>query len=157
MGGSIGAGWASELDQEGWNREATCYPDNACFDADPISQIPGYRWRYAVAAAAGARYESPWAAPAYVPPLAFYDSHQDEDLTDTVPAAHLHVGADYRLDDRTQLGLRLSYSMLGAIEDSGAYASHPWHAEDPKLRNHNMFTGARDWTLALTFKRRFDN
>ena len=57
--------------------------------------------------------------------------HVDEDLTDTVLAAHLHVGADYRLDDHTQLGLRLSYSMLGAIEDSGAYTSHRWHAEDP--------------------------
>ena len=62
-------------------------------------------------------------------------SHVDEDLTDTVLAAHLQVGADYRLDGHTQLGLRLIYSMLGAIEDSGAYTSHPWHAEDPELRN----------------------
>ena len=89
--------------------------------------------------------------------MSFYNSRQEEDISDTVPAAHLHAGADYRLNDRTLLGLRLSYSMLGAIEASGIYASHPWHAEDPELRNHNGFTGARDWTLALTFKRRFGN
>ena len=260
LGGSIGASWASELDQEGWNREATCYPTDPCFDADPTPTIPGYRWRYKVGAPAGTRYEvavgrifgrfrlelslaqrkngldqmfssisyydgtpigarsggtvvsNPQAsidhlrvrtlafqayydfpiangpivpyvgfgagpafatvsgvrfstryedtsanAPAYDPPLSFYDSHQDEDLSDTVPAAHLHVGADYRLNDRTRLGFRLSHSMLGAIGASGTYTSHPWHAEDPQLLNHNRFNKARDWTLALTFQRRFGN
>ena len=260
VGGSIGASWASELDQEGWNREATCYPTDACFNTEPTPPISGYRWRYTVGASVGARYEiavgrvidrfrlelslaqrkngldqmfrgityydgtpigarsggsvvsNPQAsidhlrvrtlalqayydfpvstgpivpylgigvgpafatvsglrfstryedtsanAPAYDPPLSFYNSRQEEDISDTVPAAHLHAGADYRLNDRTLLGLRLSYSMLGAIEASGTYASHPWHAEDPELRNHNRFTGVRDWTLALTFKRRFGN
>ena len=40
------------------------------------------------------------------------------------------------------------------MEGRGGYAVHPWHAEDPERRNHNIFTGARAWTLALTLKRR---
>ena len=96
-------------------------------------------------------------APAYDPPLSFYDSRQEDDISDTVLAARLHTGIDYGLNDRTRLGLRLSYSILGPVEAFGVYLSHPWHAEDPGFRNHNRFSGARDWTLALTFQRRFGN
>ena len=42
------------MDQEGWNRETTCYPTAACFEADPVPEISGYRWRYDIDAAAGA-------------------------------------------------------------------------------------------------------
>ena len=260
VGGSLGASWAAALDQEGWNREATCYPTDACFDVEPTPPIPGYRWRYTVDAAVGSRYEIalgyivdrvrlefslahrqhgldqrfrdityddgtriaerpggtivsnaqasidhlrvrtlafqvyydvpvasrpivPYVgigvgpafatisglhfstryeetaadAPAYDSPLSFYDSRQDAVLSDTVLAARLHTGIDYGLNDRTRLGLRLSYSILGGVEAFGVYASHPWHAEDPGLRSHNRFRGARDWTLALTFQRRFGN
>ena len=258
VGGSLGARWAAPLDQEGWNREGTCYPTDACFDVERTPPIPGYRWRYTVDSAVGRRYEIalgylvdrvrfefslahhqhglvqrfrdityddgtrivprpngtvvsnaqasidqlrvrtlafqvyydvPMAframvpyvglgmgpafatisgvrfstryeetaadAPAYDPPLSFYDSRQEEDLSDTVLAARLHTGIDYGLDDRTRLGVRLSYAMLGPVEASGVYTSHPWHAEDPRLRNHNRFTDARAWTLMLTFQRRF--
>ena len=31
------------MDQEGWNRETTCYPTAACFEADPVPEISGYR------------------------------------------------------------------------------------------------------------------
>ena len=258
LGGSIGATWSSELDQEGWNRDGICYPTDACFDADPIPSISGYRWSYALGASAGARYEfvlgrffdhfrleialaqrrndlnqmfrgisyfdgtpigdrsggavvsnaqtsidhlqvrtlalqayydfpvasSPVVpylgigagpafatvsgvrfstryedtsaeAPPYDPPLSFYDSRQAEDLSDTVLAAHLHAGADYLLNDRTRLGVRVSYSMLGQVEATGGYSSHPWHAQDPEFLNHTRVSGARGWTLALTFKRRF--
>ena len=260
VGGSLGASWAAAFDQEGWNREATCYPTDACFDVEPIPPIPGYRWRYTVDPAVGTLYEIalgyivdrvrlefslahrrnglaqsfrdityddgtriaeqpggtivsnaqasidhlrvstlafqvyydvpvasrlivPYVgigvgpafatisglrfstqyedasadAPAYDPPLSFYDSRQEEDLSDTVLAARLHTGIDYGLNDRTRLGLRLSYSILGPVEAFGVYLSHPWHAEDPGFRNHNRFSGARDWTLALTFQRRFGN
>ena len=54
IGGGIGANWASDLDQEGWNRETTCYPTAASFDADPVPEISGYRWRYDIDAASGA-------------------------------------------------------------------------------------------------------
>ena len=260
LGGSVGATWAGELDQDGWNRDAICYPDYACFDAVRAPAISGYRWRYGVGASSGvgyeiavgrifgrarlelslaerrhgldqmfrslsyydgtpvvaplggtvvsnaqasiddmrvrtlalhayhdlavaygpivpyvgigagpafatvrgvrfsARYEDVSAdAPAYDPPLSFYDGSQEVDLSDTVPAAHLHTGADYVLDSRMRLGLRLSYSILGPVEAFGEYSSHAMHAEDPAFRNHTTFTGARDWTLALTLKRRFGN
>ncbi len=255
LSGNIGVSWASQLDQEGWNREGTCYPTDACFDIDPIPSISGYRWRYAVGASIGRRtefalgrdfdrvrlelaftrrnhgldqafrgisfydgapigarsggtvvsnpeasiddlrvwalagqvfYDFP-AAPgrpvpylgiglgpafvtvrgvrfstryedtagndtAYDPPLSFYDSRQDEDLSDTVLAAHLHAGMDFELNERMQTGARLTYSMLGAVEAAGVYETHPWHAQDPGLLNHNMFTRAGGWSLGLTLR-----
>ena len=57
VGGGIGANWASDIDQEGWNRDPLCYPTDACFDADPVPEISGYRWRYDIDAAAGAVFE----------------------------------------------------------------------------------------------------
>ena len=57
VGGGIGSNWASAMDQEGWNRDPICYPTDACFDADPVPEISGYRWRYDIAAAAGAMFE----------------------------------------------------------------------------------------------------
>ena len=96
-------------------------------------------------------------AQAYDPPLSFYNSRQDADLSDTVLAGHLYAGADYGLNTKTLLGLKLTYSMMGAIESSGGYSFHPFHKRDPDLPNHNTFTGARYWTLALTVKRLFGN
>ena len=57
VGGGIGANWASDIDQEGWNRDPLCYPTDACFDADPVPDISGYRWRYDIDAAADAVFE----------------------------------------------------------------------------------------------------
>ena len=57
-------------------------------------------------------------AQAYDPPLSFYKSRQDADLSDTVLAGHLHVGADYSLNDKVSLGLKLTCSMMGDIEAS---------------------------------------
>ena len=258
LGGGIGSNWASDMSQEGWNRETTCYPTDGCFDADPVPELSGYRWRYDIAAAAGAVFEvsagrffdrtrlefslrqrknglnqmfrsiteydgtplrersgssvvstsqasidhltvrtltlnayyefpetfgriSPYLggglgpafvtvsglhfsaeyedtsgnAPAYDPPLSFYNSRQDADLPDTVLAGHLHAGVDYSLTDKTLVGLKLTYSMMGNIEAGGAYSLHPFHERDPVLSNHNAFTGTRSWTLMFTVKRRF--
>ena len=94
-------------------------------------------------------------APAYDPPLSFYNSRQDADLPDTVLAGHLHAGVDYSLTDKTLLGLKLTYSMMGNIEARGAYSLHPFHERDPVLSSHNAFTGTRSWTLMFTVKRRF--
>ena len=255
VGGSLGLNRTSDIDQEGWNQETTCYPTDACFDADPVPDISGYRWRYDIDAAAGAAFEltvgrlfertrlevslaqrkngldqmfrsitdyegMPMAArrggtvvpnarasiehltvrtlllnayydfpdayrgitpylggglgPAFVtvsglhfstdyedtsgnaqaydPPLSFYNSRQDADLSDTVLAGHLHAGADYGLNAQTLLGLKLTYSMLGDIESSGGYARHPFHEQDPDFSNYNTFTGPRDWTLSFTVK-----
>ena len=255
LGGSIGSNWASNMDQEGSNRETTCYPTDACFDADPVPAIPGYRWRYDIDAAPGAAFEvsagrifnrarlelslaqrknntdqmfrgityhdgtpreerrgstvasnarnsidhltvrtlslnayydfpdayrgiSPYFggglgpafvkvsgvrfstdyqdtsgnAQAYDPPLSFYNSRQDANLSDTVLAGHLHAGADYSLKDKILLGPKLTYSMMGDIEASGGYSLHPFHAQDPDFSNYNTFTGPRSWTLSFTVK-----
>ena len=260
VGGGIGANWASDIDQEGWNRDPLCYPTDACFDADPVPEISGYRWRYDIDAAAGAVFEistglmldrtrlelslaqrknsldqmfrsitdydgmameerrgssvvsstessidtltvrtlvlnayydfpgtyrgiSPYLGaglgPAFVevsgvhfsseyedtsgndqahnPPLSFYNSRQDANLSNTVLAGHLHAGADYSLNDKTVLGLKLTYSMMGDIEASSGYSRHPLHERDSDFPNHNTFTGARYWTLTMTVKRLFGN
>ena len=70
-------------------------------------------------------------AQAYDPPLSFYNSRQDADLCDMVLAGHLYAGADYGLNAKTLLGLKLTYSMLGDIEASGGYSLHPFHERDP--------------------------
>ena len=56
-GAGLGANWGSTLDQEGWNREGTCYPDEACFDQDPMPAVSGYRWRYDIDLDTGAAFE----------------------------------------------------------------------------------------------------
>ena len=72
-------------------------------------------------------------------------------------AEHLHAGADYGLNAKALLGLKLTYSMMGDIEASSGYSLHPFHERDPDLPTHNTFAGARYWTLALTVKRLFGN
>ena len=57
VGAGVGTNWASDLDQEGWNRETLCYPTDACFDADPAPKISGYRWHYDVDVDVGAAFE----------------------------------------------------------------------------------------------------
>ena len=259
VGGGVGADWASNIMQSGWNRDPLCYPTDACFDLDPRPEVSGYRWHYDVAAATGpvfeisaglianrarvelafgqkwndldqmflsvtdydgvamegrvgstvtsdtsssidhlavrmltvnAYYDFPaWSVvspylgagvgPAFVtvagvrfsdmyrdtavngdvhdPPLSFYNASLDDDLSDTVLAGHLHAGADFRLADRTWLGLKLTYSMLGDIETSGGYDLHAAQAFDPDFEHHDTFAGARSWSLMLTVKYFFDN
>ena len=96
-------------------------------------------------------------AQAYDPPVSFYNSRQDANLSDTVLAGHLYAGADYSLNNKILLGLKLTYSMLDDIEASSGYSLHPLHERDPDFPNHNMFTGPRYWTLTLTVKFLFGN
>ncbi len=57
VGAGLGGSQGSTLDQEGWNREGTCYPDEACFDQTPIPAVSGYRWRYDIDLDTGASFE----------------------------------------------------------------------------------------------------
>ncbi len=256
LGAGLGAGWTSDLKQEGWNRDAFCYPDAACYDETPIPTVPGYRWRYDIALDSGTVFElffgrffgrtrielaltqqtndtrqmfagiayhdgaaiqpragdtvasngrgmvdrrrvrsvtldaycdfpgawgaiTPYvgaglgqasvemagvrfstdyrnvsaAAEVYEPPLSFYNSVQDEDLNDTAFVWRLHVGADYALSRGTSLGLRLTRSATGDFKDTGTYETHPMHGIDPAFTNTNTFSGGRNWTLMLAFRR----
>ena len=93
----------------------------------------------------------------YDPPLSFYNTSLDDDLSDTVLAGHLHAGADVRIADRTWLGLKMTYSMLDDIETRGGYDLHAAHALDPDFEYHDTFAAARSWTLMFTGKYAFDN
>ena len=257
IGGGLGAVWASNIAQSGWNRDPLCYPTDACFDEDPRPEIPGYRWNYDVAAATGPSFElgtgfilgrarvelsfgqtrnsldqmflsvtnydgvamegrrnstvvsdtrssidhlvvrtlaisayydfpagpgfSPYVGagvgPAFVtmagvrfsdqymdtavngdvyePPLSYYNASLDDDLSATVLAGHVHAGADFRVSERTWLGLKLTYSLLADIETSGGYDLHPVHALDPDFTHHEAFADERSWTLTFTAKYAF--
>ena len=94
---------------------------------------------------------------AHDPPLAFYNAVQDADLGDTPFVWRMHAGADYALGRRTSVGLRLTWSASGDIEDTGAYETHPMHAIDPAFGNINAFSGARRLTLVLGLRREIGN
>ena len=253
---AAGAASRSGMDQNGSNRESTCYPTDACFHQVPRPTVPGYRWGYDIDADAGpalrlgigrrlgrfrletsvgwqrhaleqelldiayldgtprvaadgavtvdamaliddavtrtvsvdlfrdlppiggtvtpyvgigvgkayvtvkdlgfvAEYRdtSPM-PPAYDPPLSHYAAAQEEDHSDSVVVWRLHAGADYALGERTQLGARLTWSVLGSTSDAGRYDRHPIHATDPGFRNRNGFEKARDWALTVSLTRR---
>lgn len=77
-----------------------------------------------------------------------YNGRQDVDLSDTVPSAHLHAGADYRLSDRLLLGLKLSYSLA---DDMGSRDGYVYHAI-PGLTNFTGISGIKYWSFLLNFK-----
>ena len=78
-----------------------------------------------------------------------YNSRQNEDLTDTVLSAHLHAGLDYRLSERVQLGLKLSYAMVGDMEDAeGGYDFHPVAG----LTNFTTISDMNHWSVMFGVK-----
>ena len=78
-----------------------------------------------------------------------YDGRQNEDLTDTVLSAHLHAGLDYRASDKMLLGLKLTYSMVGDMEDvKGDYDFHPV----PDLSNFTTISGMNHFSVMLGVK-----
>ena len=89
---------------------------------------------------------------AYDPPLSFYTSRQDADFSDTLLAGHLHAGTDFRVTDRTALGVKLTYTVLGDIEATGTYQVHAQHAMDADFSNHTGFTGTRYRTVLFTIR-----
>ena len=257
LAGGLGVGGGADLEQEGWNRDAFCYPDAACFDQEPTSTVPGYRWRYDIDLDGGAAFDlsfgrffgrtrlelavsqqtndtrqiftgiayldgaairprpggmvdsngrgaidrrrvrsvtldayhdfpNAWgavtpyvgaglgqssvemagvrfstdyrnasaAAEFHDSPLSFYNSVQDDDLNDTAFVWRVHAAADYALSRRTSLGLRLTWSATGNIEDTGGYETHPMHGMYPDFTNTNAFSDGTNWTLTLALRRR---
>ena len=258
VGGGVGANWASDINQTGFNRDPLCYPTDACFDENPRPEVSGYRWVYDLETAAGATFElstgfilnrarievsfaqrrndldqmfqsattlegiamedrqnttvtsqadssiddlavrtlafnayydfrdaasgfSPYVGagvgPAFVdirgvrfndqyvdtagngavhdPPLSSYNARLDADFSDTVLAGHLHAGTDFGLNDRTSLGVKLTYSMLADVEYTGRYDLHSANARDPNFTHTDTFTGTRYWTLLFTVRHVF--
>ena len=256
VGGGVGANWASNINQTGFNRDPLCYPTDACFDEVPRPEVSGYRWVYDLDTAAGAMFElstgfilnrarfevsfaqrrndldqmlqsvttlegvamearqdttvtsrtegsiddlavrtlafnayydfrdaasgfSPYVGagvgPAFVdirgvrftdeyldtagavhdPPLSSYNARLDTDFSDTVLAGHVHAGTDFGLNDRTALGVKLTYSMLADAEYTGGYDLHSAHARDPDFTHTDTFSGTRYWSLLFTVRHVF--
>ena len=93
----------------------------------------------------------------YDPPLAFYNSKQDTELSDMVFAGHVYAGADYSLNGRAAVGLKAAYSRVDDVEHTGTYEYHPHFDTDPSLTNKNTFSATNHWSLTLNVRFRFGN
>ncbi|MXY15870.1 MAG: P44/Msp2 family outer membrane protein [Acidobacteria bacterium] len=89
---------------------------------------------------------------AYDPPLSSYNASLDADFSDTVLAGHVHAGADFGLNDRTALGVKLTYSILGDAEYTGTYDMHAAHRVDPDFTHTDTFAGTRYWSVQFTVR-----
>ena len=78
-----------------------------------------------------------------------YNGHQNEDLSDTVFSTHLHAGLDYRVSGKMLLGLKLSYTMVGDMEDAeGEYIEHAV----PGLSNFTTLSGMNHFSVMFGVK-----
>lgn len=78
-----------------------------------------------------------------------YNGHQDEDLSDIVLSKHLHAGLDYRLNEKMLIGLKLSYAMVGDMEDvKGGYVQHAV----PGISNFTTISGMNHWSVMFGVK-----
>ena len=95
-------------------------------------------------------YESSYSGPGgpYDPPLEFYSSRTNENLSDTILAKHLYAGVDFGLSERTLLGVKLSHMRMGDIAATGGYDFHPI----PGLTSETRFSAMNHWLLGLTVK-----
>lgn len=93
----------------------------------------------------------------YDPPLSFYNSKQDTELSDMVFAGHVYAGADYGLNDRAAIGLKAAYSRVDDIEHTGTYEYHPHFDTDPSLTNKNTFSATNHWSVTLNVRFTFGN
>lgn len=91
----------------------------------------------------------------YDRPLTFYASESDEDLSDATAVWHLHAGAERPLGERTVIGARATWSRIGGTSDTGRYARHAMHFQDPGFTNRNRFGRTRSWSMTLTVRRLF--
>ncbi len=93
----------------------------------------------------------------YDPPLSFYNSKQDTELSDMVFAGHVYAGADYGLNDRAAIGLKAAYSRVDDVEHTGTYEYHPHFDTDPSLTNKNTFSATNHWSVTLNVRFTFGN
>lgn len=93
----------------------------------------------------------------YDPPLSFYNSKQDTELSDMVFAGHVYAGADYSLNDRAAIGLKAAYSRVDDVEHIGTYEYHPHFDTDPSLTNKNTFSATNHWSVTLNVRFLFGN
>lgn len=93
----------------------------------------------------------------YDPPLSFYNSKQDTELSDRVFAGHVYAGADYGLNDRAAIGLKAAYSRVDDVEHIGTYEYHPHFETDPSFTNKNTFSATNHWSVTLNVRYTFGN
>ena len=87
------------------------------------------------------------------PPLSFYNSSQDIDISGWLPFFQIHAGIDFPIRDNKSLGFKLSYSRLDNLaEHEGHYTTHPMHSIDPNFPNYTTFKDIQFLTAMMVFK-----
>lgn len=74
-----------------------------------------------------------------------YNGRQDVAVSDVVPSGHFYAGAAMAIGPKFLVDLKLSYSIIGDIEDEDAYAFH----KVPGLTSTTSVSGIRQWSMML--------
>ena len=91
----------------------------------------------------------------YDPPLSFYTSHSEKDISDRVLFWQLYLGIDYNLNDKIVLGIKTTYSRTGELKDEGKYSVHPMNASDPDFTATETISEMNRWSWMFIVKRLF--
>lgn len=88
------------------------------------------------------------------PPLSFYNSRQNVDISQFLPLFQFHAGFDVLVgDDKNKsIGAKLSFSKIGQLTHEGRYSTHPMHSIDPNFPNYNTFRDIQFLTAMMVFK-----
>ena len=87
------------------------------------------------------------------PPLPFYNSRQDIDISHFLPLLQFHAGVDFQVRNNKSIGVKLSFSKLGDLTGyEGHYSAHPMHSIDPNFPNYNTFKNIQFLTAMMVFK-----
>ena len=82
------------------------------------------------------------------PPLASFNNMQEVDLSDLSLAKSLYAGADYFLGGGILLGLKLTYTGVGDLDDRSEYALHRMAG----LTNETNVSRTDHWSVTATFR-----
>ncbi len=91
----------------------------------------------------------------YDPPLSFYNSHSDKDLSDRVLFWQLFLGIDYNLNDKIVLAVTTAYSRTAELKSDGKYSIHPMNASDPDFKATETISPMNRFSWMFSVKRLF--
>ena len=89
----------------------------------------------------------------YDPPLSFYNGSKTTNPSDTfIPFVQVHVGADWRLNEQTSIGAKLTYALFDEIDYVEQYDRHPMHSINPDFSFHESWGKTNRWRWMVAMK-----